>query len=353
MADPNETELNTEEFSSPEVAEMASELVSDLGFGKEDDGADPSAVVDDQAAAGGKPPASTSKPPATGTPAPDASAKAENDGKAPSAAAPSTTSTETAEPPKAWTKDLAEWNTLPQTVKDQIHKREADIQKGFESLRGLAGFGDAFVKSLGPILPTLQQFNLDPAQHAANLMNIHKELALGDPAKKAQIIRGLMQEFGVTDEHLSGAQPVERAYVDPQVEQLTSRLNSLESGNRERQLNELTDQVRAFSADPKNKYFDQVAPTIVELLQSKACSTLQQAYDTACAMNPTVISAITQEKVDAQLKADADKRAEAARKAKQSTAANLRVTTKARGTLPATGSMEDTLRATAEKLFGD
>lgn len=262
-----------------------------------------------------------------------------------------------ATPPVSWGKDIAKaWTSLSPEIKKQIAKREEDVKVGFNQLNNLAQFGDNFRKAVEPLMPTLQRYGLEPARHAAELMQVHARLALGTPQQKVETFLGLMKQFGLTPDSL--VDNAQAPYIDPQVQSLTTRFEQLQSTQQQllsqqqtREIARITEEVNSFKS--KNPHFDTVQDDIARLLETKACQTLQQAYDTAIWANPLVREQLLleQSKATAELnKAAKDKRLAAAR---QSTSANVRSIPKSRGPTASKGSMEDTLRETANRLYAD
>jgi len=354
-------DLNEEEQT--EIEEGVASIAADLGFGEEqatpgeatetppetegepanpdpgDEAAKP--AKSKQAASGDKPVPSTSKP------SPEASPATSGE------AATGEEATLLAAPPKAWRKETtAFWDKIPEEARREIVKREEDIQKGFSKLNDLANFGDAFVQNLRPHLPTLQKYNLDPAKHASDLFTIHRTLVEGTPKDRVGVIRQLMRDHNISDEEL-GSPDFQPPYIDPQVRDLTTRYNTLQSQIQENARKAALEETQRFAADPAHPHFDAVSEDIARLINSNTCSTLQEAYDQAIWLNPTVRQQILDAKEADRKESERKAREAAAAKARRSTASNLRVTPKSKSLAPVLGSMDDTLAATAERLFGD
>lgn len=332
------------------VDEMVEELSADLfpaaGAGGEEHD---DAATDESNASESAEPAKTAAEPASGALPSDKSAPAS--GAAPGEADP------LASAPASWGKDIAAtWATLPPDVKKMIAKREEDVKVGFNQLNNLAQFGEGFRKAVEPLLPTLQRFGLEPARHAAELMQVHARLALGTPQQKVETFLGLMKQFGLTPDSLvDGAQA---PFVDPAVQSLTTQFQQLQStqqrivqDNQSREVARVTAEVNDFRG--KNPHFDTVQDDIARLLESKAYPNLEAAYQAAIWANPVVRQKILDEQAAAK-KADDDKaKADRAAKARQSTAANVRSTPKSRGPTAPKGSIDDTLNEVANRLFAD
>lgn len=146
--------------------------------------------------------------------------------------------------------------------------------------------------------------------------------------------------------------------MDPQVAALQNQLTSVQSvlaQNEQRYRQSVQEKVRsevdAFASAPGHEHFDAVADDITRLISTGTCSTLQEAYDRAIWMNPTVRQLLVDKaQADALAKANETRAAKAAQ-TRAATAANVRTTPKSRGPTAPVGSMDETLNRVADKLF--
>lgn len=258
--------------------------------------------------------------------------------------------------PKTWRKEAAElWAQLPPAVQAEVQKREDDMFRGLEAYKADAGFGRSLRGALDPYMPVLQQYGIDPAQQISSLMQAHHTLALGSPQEKQALFAQLAKDYGV-DLGLV-ADPAGATFVDPTVQALQSELHSVKSflsaqarQAQDAKVAEITKQIDAFAADPKNAHFNDVANDMVALLKSGAVKTLEEAYDKALWANPATrakeLSRQTAER-EAKQKREATERAAAAKRA-----SSVVIRPQARrvsGTAP-TGSLDDTLRETLAEI---
>ena len=251
-------------------------------------------------------------------------------------------------PPKTWRKEAsAVWAGLPSEVKSEILKREEDIFKGIESYKAEATFGKSMKDVIIPYEPILRQFNINPVQQVASLMNAHYTLATGNEQTKIAMFQKIAQDYKVDLGSLSIGEP---PYVDPAVSALQNELNSVKSQlsaaaqtRYQEQATANKKQVDAFAADTKNVYFNEVADDMAALLSKGVVGSLQEAYDKALWMNPSVrakelarTTAESTQAAQAEAKAKADK-------AKAATAANVRARAKSGSAATPLGSLDDTL----------
>lgn len=248
------------------------------------------------------------------------------------------------------------WSQVPEPLKAEIRRREGDILSGIKQYKEAAEVGQHFHRAVEPYLQDLSRAGLNPFTHTRELLETHRALAFGTPEQRRGIITGLAKQFGVQlDQAPADGEP---AYVDPQVSALQSQLQGLQSNfngiveqQRQAALQKHLAEVNAFSADPKNFLYEEVSEDMARLLQSRAVTTLQEAYDTAVARSPAARQKLLDHLRQQEAKATADAAAARTAAAKRSTAANLRTVPKAKGSTAQTGNIEDTLRETAERIY--
>lgn len=250
-------------------------------------------------------------------------------------------------PPSTWREGpKAKWATLDPEVRAEIIKREDDFFKGIEGYKADAHVGKQLNQVLQPYMETLQKYDIEPMQEINNLLAAHHQLALGTPAIKLQAFKGLMKEYGIPADQLLDQPAGEQPYRDPAVETLQQRLDSLESRQAQERAAQLRQEITAFSADPANPYFAELANDIAALYRTGLVKTLREAYDKALWLNPVV----RQKELDRQ-QAEKDKQAETDRlnrlnAAKKAAAAKMKSSTPGRADTGTAGSMDDTLNAT-------
>lgn len=249
--------------------------------------------------------------------------------------------------PRTWRAEAAaEFAKLPEVVRNEILKREEDIFQGIEQYKNDAAFGNSIKAVLDPYMPVLQQYGIRPDAQVADMMQAHYTLAFGSPEEKLALVQQVAKDYGIDLGALSAGAP----YADPQVEglqkqikDLESKLNGMSTAQTEAKRAEITAHVQKFAADPKNIYFEELAPDIAHLLRTGAEKTVEAAYEKAMWMNPAVrakeLARQQTEKVEAERKAAAEK-AEAAKKA---AAANVRTRAKSGSAATPLGSIDDTL----------
>jgi hypothetical protein len=186
------------------------------------------------------------------------------------------------------------WDTLPESVKADIAKREAEVSTGFKSYEGLAPFAK------------LAESNGTTIQRALHEYNALENTFSQDPIKGVEAI---CQRLGVNPRALVNAMGHRYGLAAPQSQQAPGNGQQqhnpgqapqppvdpaaiarqvYEQVQQETSSRELTASVGAFSANPANKYFENVRESMAALLSTEQANSLKEAYDAACWLNPQV-----------------------------------------------------------------
>jgi hypothetical protein len=277
---------------------------------------------------------------------------------APDATAPAATTTETqpgtAKPhdtaPNTWTKEAkANWATLPESARQEIHRREADFHKGIGQYKDAAGFGAQIAQELLPYQETINKAGIHPREIIKTLGGAWNTLNTGTPEQKTQLLLQIARDHGI---NISAAgsetsQPSTAAHqADPVVAALQQELKEIKGHltTQERQRAEAeysaeVERVNAWGSDPKRPHFNAVREDMAVLIDSGRATGLDDAYDKAIWINPEVRASLLAE----QEKERASKAAAEAAAARKAAGANVT----RRGTPPVTakpGTIEDTIR---------
>jgi hypothetical protein len=231
---------------------------------------------------------------------------------APEASQPApSASPEPIQPPASWSAPAkAAFNALPPIVQQEIAKREADVNRGFEDRA-------AQLKRFEPLEQILQPRRDALAARGVSEVDFVKTLfAASDWIDRDPVgaLRELMRQKGVTLQHLGvqapGQQP-QAAQLSPEVRTLAQQVNQLQTqlsqrdqAERSQRQNAVLTEIQTFASDPANLYFANVRDDMIALLQSGRASDLKDAYDKAVWANPETRTL---------LQADAAKKAEAER----------------------------------------
>jgi chaperonin cofactor prefoldin len=246
--------------------------------------------------------------------------------------------------PKAWKKEMeTHWKTLPPDVRKYIQTRESDVVKGFDQYS--VGHKN-WSKLLEPYAPVLQQHpNVDPVQLLQSLMNSHLRLLQTPVEQRKALGVSLLKQYGVDLETSVEQTPPQQ--LPPELQRALGEVGTLKTGLQtlqqtiqQQQIAEQAKVVQAFSADPKNEYFEEVGDDILRLLKTGAAETLESAYETAIWANP-----VTRQKLLAKQQAAVKPVAKPPRNVDGSGEGTPR------GQKPAT--MDDTINAVIAKHYGN
>jgi len=231
-----------------------------------------------------------------------------------------------APPPDTLTGEIKEmWNKgmIDPKVKGEILKREGDFKKGMDQLRPQAELGDGYLKVIGPYLNVMKQYNVSPVQHTEDLLKYHAILMFGDQNQKAEIFLGLANDAGIDLRRLAQGQVAalpgdletrkELARLQGTLSSVTSRFAAQDAKVMEEQIIQMAGNAEDFP------HFWTVAPAMIEELKNNPRLSIEAAYRSALAANPTLFNTVVDSKAQKRAQAElaaARERAEKARKAK-------------------------------------
>lgn len=215
--------------------------------------------------------------------------------------------------PAALSKDVkAIWDTLPDPVKAEFIKREADSQKGVEQLKAkYKPLDEAFA----PVQGLMQSMGKTPAQVVQQLLGWHHALAGPD---KAAAFKALAQSHGFDLSTLAPQAPgvapqiptdpnqILRPFLDP----LNQKLTAVEAQLQRQAADRVQNDIAMFSKD--KPHFAKVSNIMGHLMQAGIAQganpkeVFDDAYERACRADPETFALIQQE---AQEKQEAEARA--------------------------------------------
>ncbi len=220
-------------------------------------------------------------------------------------------------PPVDWSPEVAAtWGDLSPEVQTAIHERERHVNQVLQESADSRHAVESFNQMIQPYAPMMQAEGVtDPLQAVHGLLQTTSKLMMGTPQQKAQTIAGLIAHYGVDistlDATLAGEPTVDPAVnqfnqvLDQRLaplQQLLDRVNQTDQASAEKSKAEATQSIQQFSADPKNKYFEQVRNEMADQIEIAAQGgrqiTMEQAYQSACMANPQVAPLMLQDLAD-------------------------------------------------------
>lgn len=254
------------------------------------------------------------------------------------AAAPAAELPAWAKPPKSWKKDYSTgWETLPENYRQYIHDREQQMKAGSEPLIPKAQLADEISKVAEPYMNTIRGLGIGIPQAVGALMEADHALRTLPYEQKLQRLAQIARGYGID---LSGqAQQAQPAYapefsaIQNEVLGLKGQFTSYLQQQEAAQQRAAQEEIEKFAATAE--HFDDVKPTMAQLLQSGMASDIKDAYDMAIRLNPEIFEAIQSAK---QAATDAEKRAEANAKAQRAKLAAVSVKSATPGSSKATNA---------------
>jgi hypothetical protein len=261
-------------------------------------------------------------------------------------------------PPASWKKDFHEvWQKADPKMQEYAWQREEQMRAGVEPLLSKAQFADAMQEAISPYMTTIQGLGLSPDKAVGALMEADHRLRTSDPQTKLQYFMQLAQSYGI-NLNAAQAQPgqmpqMPQQSVDPLVWQLQNELNQVRGevmGWKQQQEmvenQSLLNEINQFSL--KAEHFEDVRPTMIQLLQSGVAQTLDDAYEMAVRLDPNLFEQVTKAQ---QAEAAAKQAKEQNRAAKTARAAAVSVRSATPGVNTAPKSSDR--RALLEEAFAE
>lgn len=268
-------------------------------------------------------------------------------------------------PPQSWRGPAKEtWGALPEAARVEVLRREKEIATQLAAVGEDRKYASAFRQTLAPYEAQIRAEGSTPEKAVGNLLNTAMALRTAPPAHKAQLVAGIITDFGVPLEGLVAAlqgrtppqsapppQQLDAATIAQQVEkQLMQRL----SAQRESQLvAKYSSETESFlekqpmhgldGTDYSQEIREDMADIIERATKRGSPMTLERAYTLAARQHPEVVKVLErQERAAAAAKASAStQRARVAASSVRSSPA----------TTPVTKGGEMDLRSTLEAAF--
>jgi len=217
----------------------------------------------------------------------------------------STQSEEDSKPPVGLSLESREvWNDVPDAVKADIARRERDYEAGIEKHRVATQRVSAMDRSLQPYQQYLQM-NGGAGEALQGLLQTGSSLQMGSPIQKAQVVAGLIKQFGVDikslDSMLVGEAPSAESQQQSQMEQMfNERLGPMqqqlqgyqqrEQQERQQAQGQVAQEVTNFGSN--NEFYNDVRGDMADLLDMAANRgremSMDEAYNLACSNHPQI-----------------------------------------------------------------
>jgi hypothetical protein len=240
---------------------------------------------------------------------------------------PSPEPEETYKAPASWTPSAREhWAKLDKTVQAEITKREGDIQKGLHTASQYRKVADEYFSTIKPYEQMIRSSGVPPATAINQMFQTAHHLTYGGPKQKAEVVRDIIQNYGVdieTLDHVLADMDVpdsESAQLEQLLEKKLSPVTQFMQQYQQNQQRTVQEQTQSAEEEinqfgQNHEFFEDVREDmadIIEMTQKRGQTlTLEQAYERACAMNPE-ISKVLAQRQEQQTVANMDKKRRAA-----------------------------------------
>lgn len=213
--------------------------------------------------------------------------------------------------PASWRPDVREhWAQLPPDVRAEVARREAEMQRTLQETSEARKFAEQLNRVISPYQAFISAENSNPLQAIDNLMGTAARLRTGTAPELAQLMAGMVKQFGVGRfgnqfiEALDSALAGEVPRVDPQqaqlqqaiqqqlapVQQFMTQFQQAQAAQAERAQSEAANEVQQFLE--RAEFGEDVREDMADLLEIAQRRgrdlSLQDAYRQACLANPRV-----------------------------------------------------------------
>ena len=210
-------------------------------------------------------------------------------------------------PPPSWKgESRTEWARLPLSVRQEVLRRERNMDSQLSQYAGLKGFSDEYARMVQPYLPRMQSMGLNPITAANRLFEADRILSSGSKYDRAQYLAKVIRDYDidltVLDSVLTGAVTRDQ---DPQnmIQQMIRQemqpfYSHMQEQQGQRQAVERQQQARAdelvetMATDARYPYYDELRMDMADLIDMAAARgvalTLPQAYARAAAAHPEI-----------------------------------------------------------------
>ena len=212
------------------------------------------------------------------------------------------------EAPKSWAADAKElYSKADPKLQAYIAQRESQMSQGVQQIRTQLGakaqLADQFREAVLPYEPIIRSEGGTPIGAVKDLLNTAYILRTGSPQAKAELVRGVCQQFGID----MGQLAVEQPQIDPHLQDIASRLQRTEAALQAQQraasqqvLSGATGAIEAFAAEkdaqgnPLRPHFEAVRDDLISDVAAVRqanpsmphAQVLQKAYERAVWANP-------------------------------------------------------------------
>lgn len=216
-------------------------------------------------------------------------------------------------PPQGWKAAAREhWAKLPREVQEEVSRREKETAKIINQTTQARQLATEFQNVVNPFMPLIQSQGSNPLQAVKNLMTTAAGLTVGTQQQKAQIVREIIQNYGIDiatlDAVLAGS-PVPQGSQQAQYQQNSAPppwanpifqfMNTVQQQRAQREQQLVADaeaETAAFAE--KHEFFEDVREDMADLMEMSAkrgvVMSMEDAYKKTIALNPEISRIVQQ-----------------------------------------------------------
>jgi hypothetical protein len=198
------------------------------------------------------------------------------------------------------------WDALPDHVKADIAKRETEIDTGMKRYGGLANFaeeaernGTTLQNAVSDYVAVETELRKDPVSGVEFLF---KKMGLNPLGVLNQWLKRYVQPQGAPQPN-PNLEPNRQPQIDPSAIVAQAVEQARHGVRSEFQQEQINNDIAKFSADPANRFFQNVRQDMSVLVQAGKASDLQTAYEAACWLHPEIRAILIEEMRGGQDKA--------------------------------------------------
>ena len=221
-------------------------------------------------------------------------------------------------PPQSWKKGEKElWGTLPVNVRQEIHRREDQINQTLQETAQYRQFAEQFQQAASPYMARLQTMNAQPMQAFEYLLKADYALATSPRVQRAQLMADLINNYDIDidtlGQVLAGSMPQEapqqtpdiNALVQQQVQQALAPIYQQQQQKQQAEQQKVVQTVESMAYDNVNyPFFDEVREDMADIIEVAARRgidiDLAEAYKRAVSLNPDTSSQLQQQTLHQQ-----------------------------------------------------
>ncbi len=204
--------------------------------------------------------------------------------------------------PASWRPEAREkWGTADPVVRQEVMRREHEMQTVLQDAAAARQFVQAFENVVRPYEMFMRAENASPLQSVQNLMQTAADLRVGTPQHKANLVAGIINNFGIDvvmlDSILAGQQGAnggqtqqQQVLRDPRVDMLLAQQQQAQQHQAQQSEAATRTELETFAAG--HEFYRDVAATMADLVEIRAKQgqpvDLEKIYAQACQLDESV-----------------------------------------------------------------